>query len=222
MSEENKQSNTDPNDPLERLLGREENVSKADNLEKNTNPSNKEVLEVEELKKITGRDYKTKDDVVKHIEELNKFVGDKSIAEARKKASEYDKLMAEAKIISGEDKTNQNINEPSEISKLREDFERSELLRKHPESESVLQTIQAISKAEGISMQSAYEKHLEPIVKAKLEADKAKETEQNISVNSKQRMTSDKANKLSEAGKRLIERRTEDNEQNLVKEFFSE
>lgn len=223
MDKINKPSSTDPNNLIERLVGGEEDVSKEANLEKSATPI-KEAVELEELKNITGREYKSKDDVIKHISELNKLVGDQAIAEARQKAQEYDRLKKEAEELAGENEMpDQTPAEPSEIAKLREEFQTEQLLRKYPEAESILTTVKAISKAEGLSLKDAYEKHLKDIYAAKLESEKAKDQERNISVTSKQRISSSKQGRIAEAAKQALESQTDEAKQNLVKEvLFSE
>ena len=98
---------------------------------------------LEDVNKLTGRDYKSLDEAQKGIKELTSYVG-----KLGPKAAEWDKLQAQ--------KTpEQRSAEAGEVTI--DKVSRMEFLIEHPEAKGVADDVQAIAKHKGISMSEAYD-----------------------------------------------------------------
>ena len=135
-----------------------------------------EALTLEELNQIAGRKFTDKGEAVKFVENLKGLVGDQAIAEARRKAKEFDALYPRHEALI---KTYAKENEISEV-EARNDIEkllassgistqpaesgvmeevkslkaeiiRDKFLREHPEVSSYMDVIEAVSEKKGLS-----------------------------------------------------------------------
>lgn len=181
--------------------------------------------EGEYYKKLTGReDIETKEDFEKHYRGLISLVG-QNPQELKEKAEAFDKIIEDAnKIIDEAEATGEleKIEIPDEITELKRKVEETELLRSYPEIEKFIPTISSIADAEGISLKEAYEKRLKDLVISKLELEKAKEQEKSISVESKARISSTKAQTIEALVDRVIKEGTDEAKEALVREVFKE
>lgn len=174
-----------------------EDVSKAKDLEAGAQPS--EELTLEEINKITGREFKNREEFEKHYKELSSFVG-QNPQELKEKAEAFDKMIEDAnKIVDEAESTGEleKIEVPSEIEEVKRKIEEMELSKSYPEAEKVKETIYSIAQAEGISLKEAYEKHLKDLVTSKLEVEKSK-AEEITGIESKSRIAPGESAEISQ------------------------
>lgn len=139
-----------------------------------------EALTLEELNTLTNRTFGTKAEALKHIEGLNKLVGDQRIAESRKKADNYDALnrkyntlveayanensmtVDEATKEIGEyigsvkeTETDASSRVDKELASLKKEITLDRFLSKHPETKDFIDVIEAVADKKGISFEEA-------------------------------------------------------------------
>lgn len=127
------------------------------------------------LKETTGRDFSSIEEAAKSVKSLNAMVGDKSIAELRKKAGAADQL---EKIVHGYAKSQglepedarkdllalieqggQGSADPmilEKVSSVEQRLDLADLLAAHPEAKHVLDDVKDLAKARGVSFEKAY------------------------------------------------------------------
>jgi hypothetical protein len=173
---------------------------------------------LEKLSEITGREFKDEEDFKKHYKELSSFVG-KNPKELEEKAKLYDTLKeSKQKLETAE--TGGASNE--ELSALREKIEEMELLQDNPDTAKILGTIKSVAKAEGVSLKEAYNSKLKDLFQSKLDAERREQEERNSSVESKSRISSSKATKISSLADQVKATDSDDAKEALVKEFLAE
>jgi hypothetical protein len=178
-----------------------------------------EELSLEELSKLTGREFKDKEDFQKHYKELSSFVG-KNPRELEEKARAYDQRIAETKQTLSTAKSDGASND--EIRSLRLKIEEMELLKDNPEASKILPTIKSLADSRGVSLKEAFEGDLKDMFLSKLEAEKQKQEEQNVSIESKSRISSSKASKLNSLASQVKTSDSDEVKEALVREFFTE
>jgi len=189
-----------------------EDVSKAEGLESKATPEE----EAEYYQKLTGReDIKSKADFEKHYEGLKSLVGDQSIAEMRKKAEAYEKVQQEIEKEADEFLESEEGKETAKefaegametrVSTLEGELKTERFLKTHPEAQSLIGLVKAKADRNKISLEDAYTKtfegeqfSLKELLGSKLEAEKAKEEEKSIGVESKSRMAAGSSAEISQ------------------------
>lgn len=194
-------------------------VSEAKKLEVKANTLEEGAKKLEYFKKLTGREFKSDEDFEKHYKELSSFVG-KNPQELKEKAEAFDKLIEDANKTVKEAEKEGDVS--PEISQLKTKVSEMELERHYPEAIKHLGILQPLSEKLGITLKEAYENHLRDLVTSKIEADKTKEQEKSISVESKGRITSDKSAKISQLVEGVSKTDSEKLKQDLVREYLSE
>ena len=139
-----------------------------------------EALTLTELNALTNRTFGSKTDALKHIEGLNKLVGDQKIAETRKKADNYDALNRKYNALVGayatensmtveeatqeigkftssvkETETDASSRIDKELSSLKKEMALDKFLSKHPETKEYIDVIEAVADRKGISFEEA-------------------------------------------------------------------
>lgn len=217
--EKNKPLDTDSGDlELESAEG-DKDVSEADKLEEKADTSEEGAKTLEYFKKLTGRDFKSAEDFEKHYKELSTFVG-QNPKELKEKAEAFDKLIEDANKTVKEAEKEGDVT--PEISQLKTKVSEMELERHYPEATKHLGILQPLAENLGITLKEAYENHLKDLVTSKIEADKTKEQEKSISVESKGRISSDKSAKISQLVEDVSKTDSEKSKQDLVREYLSE
>ena len=173
---------------------------------------------IEKLSEITGREFKDEEDFKKHYKELSSFVG-KNPKELEEKAKLYDTLKESKKEL---ETAEQKGASSEEVSALKEKIEEMELLQDNPDTEKILGTIKSVAKAEGVSLKEAYDSKLKDLFQSKLDAEKREQEERNSSVESKSRISSSKATKISSLAEQVKQTDSDEAKEALVKEFLAE
>jgi len=213
------------NDALAKLEGRDETREKQQEEQKKEeiNEETKKIeglekLSLDEINKITKREFKSKEDFVKHYESLASFSGSDQAQELRKKAEGYDQMLKDAeeieKLLANKDKTEERKpvikekdrkfvdlesrvistnekadNATAEINKLKEQLADTEFVEQHPEAKSYLNIIKTIANKEEKTLNEVYEgSDLETLIADSKAFQEAKEEEKNLGVSSKNRL----------------------------------
>ena len=169
--------------------------------------------------KIAGRDFKSVDDFEKHYKELSSFVG-KNPKELQEKAEAFEKLSKGAQQTV--DKAEREGSVTPEITQLKDKINEMELERHYPDAVKYMSLIGPLAKQLGISPKEAFENHLKDLITSKLEVDKAKEEEKNISVESKGRVSSSKSAKIGQLTEAIHKTDSQLAKEDLVREYLSE
>lgn len=192
-------------------------------------------LSLGDLNIITGREYKTREDAMRHIKELNSLIGDDKIATDRKLAEEYSKILGEYAANDGlsrdearkellanlnkerKEKPQEKDSEASrlsrKISNLEYRLEKEDFLRAYPKAEKLVSVIADGARATGVTLEEYYKSSgLKDLVISE-------EAEKNPTVNAKPRIQKTSA-KVSQLAKAAKESPTDDNKQALVEEYL--
>lgn len=138
-----------------------------------------ESLTLEELNKIAGREFKSKDDFYKHYENLKSFVGKKyELKEDHKTAPQQPDVA-------------------SKVAELEERIAQRDFVIENPEAKAHLDLIKSVSLGDKITLDAAWEK-VKPIV----EGAEAHKKELEIGVKSKNRVNPVPSQKLTELAER--------------------
>ena len=174
---------------------------------------------VKKLSDITGREFKDEEDFKKHYKELSSFVG-KNPKELEEKAKLYDEQLTKSK--DKLEKAQSGGSSTEEIQVLKDKIEEMELLKDYPESSKILNTIRDVANSRKVTLKEAFESDLQDLLKSKLEAEKRQEEERNSSVESKSRVSSSKANKITSLAEQVKTSGSDEDKEALVKEFLTE
>lgn len=146
---------------------------------------------LETLQGITGRKYSSLDDAKKHLENLNRMVGDNSLAEAREKAQLLDNVLSgyareqgislkEAKehiknlvttptpIQQSEVRATQETVPPEVHARLAR-LEQFEFLNENPEAKQYIDKVSEFAKATGKSLQDSFSFLYKDVIKSSSE-----------------------------------------------------
>ena len=158
--EEIKPVDTDSND--ENLLG--DLFEEGDTNDEST----KVALTMDDLEKVAGRKFTSKEDFEKHYTNLKSFVG---------KANQSEKKPVES--------TNSSVDAVlAEMKELKAQVAERDFMLDNPQAKSALTLVRKVAKADGVSLSEAWEQVKDMAVSA----DEYKK-ERNIGVNSKQRIS---------------------------------
>ena len=194
-----------------------------------------ESLSLSDINLITGREYKSRDEALRHVKELNSFVGDEKIANERKLASEYNAMVeayAQAEGLSKEEarkelaaqvvkerpasekKDTELERTKSKLSSIEARLERDDFLKANPEAENLIDVIANGAKGAGLSLSEYYkESKLSEIARA------TKDINKNPTVDSKPRVMKS-SSRLNALAKNAKEKPTGENQKALVEEFL--
>lgn len=144
-------------------------------------------LSLEELNKIAGREFDSREDFLKHYDNLKSLVGDQKRVQAEKKAQEVEKV------------TEENLTLAERLSSLEASIEEGRFIDTNPDAKDSLDDLRALAKGKGVSLQEAWESGFKDLVEAK----KARESETEIGVNSKNRLNSTEAKKVASLAEKV-------------------
>ena len=224
---------TNPNSPDPNALdvGAEGGNTDVDTLGENTQNAE---LSLNDLNLVTGREYSSRDEALKHLKELNSLVGDQEISKARKQADEFNEILdnyskaegisreeAKAELAKPSEKTPEETEE-TELSRLRKQLNNETQARKQrefitdvPLAKDYIDTLQARANTKDESLTEAWENSgLADLVKEP----KAQPT-QNPTLNATPRSSKGYSAKMNQLAKAVKENPSADNKTALVDEF---
>lgn len=138
----------------------------------------KAAIELAQLSQLLGREFKDPEDAMKTIKNLNGLVGDRTIADLRKKAETHDtfeklvsgyaeeegitadearKFLADLAKGSGPQQDERVDVMMDKMSKLELQLQEKDFLSDHPEAKSVLKELKVLAAATGQSLTEAYD-----------------------------------------------------------------
>lgn len=191
--------------------------------------------------KATGRKFGSVDEAQKAISNLNSMVGDRTLAETRKKAERgerFDRVvegyakahglsfeaaqteldsLAEAKQEARAAQTDDS-DVKKELGTVKERLDVADLLTSHPEAKHVLDDLKSLAKAKGVSIQEAYEASTVLQTAAKSMAQSSdKDNGGSTTMSPSRKLQSTQTNqRVAEAKERFEKSRTSDNADALV------
>jgi hypothetical protein len=119
-------------------------------------------LTLEDLNKTFGREFKTKEDALKHAENLKSFAGDQEAIKERKAQKE----------LEGEKKKGQDA--ISRVEKLEKEIATKDFLIEMPTAKPVLEALEAYAEKQNISLSEAWSSEaFKPIAEASQRISKA-------------------------------------------------
>lgn len=157
-------------------------------------------LSLEELNKISGREFKSKEDYLKHYENLKKLVGDQDLAKKRKEAKEVKKE-------DNVDKTAQ------ELAELKKDIAKKDFLIETPTAKPFIEPLEAYADRQGVSLEEAWNSESFQLI-----AESSQRTGKKLTTNNK--IAPARSKEIDRLQKEVVETGSEDAKLNLVKEFF--
>jgi len=185
-------------------------------------------LTLEEINNLTKRKFESKEDFFKHYENLAAFSGSNEAQDLRKKAKEYDALIEKAggaenlltqKTEKKEEKKSvkkkdSDISElidekvssvDKEIKELKQKLEVSDFLKKFPEAETHIDTINGIAIQQKKSLIDVYDgSELQSLIKDSKTLQEVKEKDKGLGVTSKGRLAPSKNQKIDKIARDLI------------------
>lgn len=157
----------------------------------------KAAIELEKMSEILGRKFENADDAVKALKHLQSLVGDRTVADLRKKAETHDvfeKLvagyaeeegitpeearkaltdMAKSSGTTGKDERVDAVLQ--QMSELKLQLQEKDFLAEHPEAKSVLKELKALAASGGQTLAEAYESSALKTLAAKAAASEERE-----------------------------------------------
>lgn len=144
------------------------------------------------LREVTKRDFKTKEEAKKYLENLNRLVGDQTIAKQRERAKLADTLVSRvavensmsieeaesylANLTNNMEQQPQRVQTPDpQLEERLRRGERAEFLMETPEAKPFLDKIEEYSKATGKSYKESYDTLYSDVVKAERERKQTEE-----------------------------------------------
>jgi uncharacterized protein YbgA (DUF1722 family) len=206
---------TNPEEPELSSAEGEKDVPETDS----SSPDSGEEINLENLSKITGREFKNVEDFQKHYKELSSFVG-KNPKELEEKAKKYDEEIAKSKTELKKATTDGSSNE--DIRELRSKIEEMELLKDNPEASKILSTIKAVATSKNVSMKEAYEQDLKSLLESNIEAERLKNEERNSSVETKSRISSADSTKINQLVADIRKNDSGAAKEELVREYLKQ
>ena len=206
----------------------------------NVEGATEQVLDLNSLAEITGRKYKSSDEAINHLKQLNSYVGDQEVAESKKLAKEYNNLLktvADTEGVSpskakevlmgklGKSETVETADDDqlkgifNEVSSLKHELAKERFLKSNPEAEEKYNVIEAGAKGTGQTLQEFYEASgLKEVFTTSAQARQAT----NNTLNAKARVSKSSTARLNEAAKTVYSNPTEENKTNLIAEFLKQ
>lgn len=197
----------------------------------------KAAVELERLSEALGRKISDPDEALKAVKNLHSLVGDRTIADLRKKAETYEtyealvtgyakeegmtpdearKALAELARGSAPQKDERVDKVLEEMSSLKLQLQEKDFLADHPEAKSVLKELKALSSATGQSLSEAYESSALKTLAAKAAASEERE-KMGTSLRPSGRSGLPPSDKVKSALERLKTDRSGDAQDNAVK-----
>jgi hypothetical protein len=118
-------------------------------------------LTLEELSKTLGREFKSKEEALKHAENLKKFSGDQEAIKERKAQKELEKKTVEEKTLK------------EELEQVKKDLAKKDFLVESPTAKDYLDIIEAYAEKNGITLVEAWNSEkFKPIAEASMRVQK--------------------------------------------------
>lgn len=161
---------------------------------------------LEELNRITGRNFNSLEDFEKHYKNLNSLVGDQTRVENEKKAKELESL-----------KSQTNSPELQErLDRLEAIIAEKDFIRENPTAEKALDLVKAVAKAKGVSLEEAWTNEVKDVA----ESAYAYKEEKEIGVRSKNRIIPAQAKKVQELANQIRQTGSDEAKEALVGEWL--
>lgn len=106
-------------------------------------------LSLEDLNKISGRKFESKDEALKHYENLNSLVGDQEIAKLRKEA--------DAKKSEKSEKIDKLAALEAELAQMKQESTRDKFLVKNPTAAGLVDVIEAYAEKNNLTLDEAFD-----------------------------------------------------------------
>ncbi len=197
------------------------------------------VLSIDDLKKVTGREYATREEAIEHLKNLNSFVGDKEVAEARKAAKEYNEFInryadtngltpaeAKAQLLGSieqaeeRDEDDATASIKKELAAMKSELARKNFLEEYPEAKAHIKAIEAGAKGAGETLDEFYRSSgLQEVI---TNSSKVQQAEQSNIVSAKSRVAKSSAARFNQLSEATRKNPTEENRQALVAEFLKQ
>lgn len=160
---------------------------------------------LEEINRITGRNFNSLEDFEKHYNNLNSLVGDQKRVENEKKAKELESLKS------------QNSPELQErLDRLEAIIAEKDFIRENPTAEKALDLVKAVAKAKGVSLEEAWTNEVKDVA----ESAYAYKEEKEIGVRSKNRIIPAQAKKVQELANQIRQTGSDEAKEALVGEWL--
>jgi hypothetical protein len=158
-------------------------------------------LSLEELNKISGREFKSKEDYLKHYENLKKLVGDQDLAKKRKEVKQ-------------EEAKKEEVDETAkELAQLKKDLAKKDFLIETPTAKPFIEPLEAYADRQGVSLEEAWNSESFQLI-----AESSQRTGKKLTTNNK--IAPARSKEIDRLQKEVVETGSEDAKLNLVKEFF--
>jgi len=236
-SKEQEELDKEIQEVVNKLLPKEEKTEKEETEEEKTEEEGKEIEEQKEIEKLTlkdineltGRDFKNRDEFIKHYKNLASFSGSDEAQDLRKKAKEYDKMMEDAKKVEellGEeekgkegkkdkkeiedkrlsDLAQKQLTTEEEITKLKEQLKDAEFVKKYPDTVPFLDVIKAAANKVEKDIDEFYPgSDIESLIVNKKAFEDVKKKEKDLGIKSKPRLAPGRSQKLVDLVRQLKE-----------------
>lgn len=140
-----------------------------------------ENLTLDEINKVSGREFKSKEEYLKHYENLKSLVGDQEAAKERKskqagKSEETDKLSALE----------------AELASMKQESTRDKFLAKNPTANGLVDIIEAYAEKNGLTLDEAFDQKFKDLA----------ESSQRKVINQKNRQTPVQTQKITDLADR--------------------
>lgn len=190
----------DNNKPLDSDTS-DDNVEEIDELfeeEGKDDVEDKGELSLEELNKVSGREFKSKEEYLKHYENLNKLVGDQTLAKQRKEQKEK-------KV---------EVNETAqELAQLKKDLAKKDFLLDTPTAKPFIEPLEAYAEKHGISFEEAWNSD-----SFRLIAESSQRVGKKLTTNNK--IAPARSKEIDRLQQEVASTGSDDSKIDLVKEYF--
>ena len=148
-------------DPSEVELAAEESAENVSDTAPESTPA-VESLTLEELNKLAGREFSSKEDFAKHYGNLKSFVGKRvPVKPAQATTSE----------------TQESAEKLADVFVTRDELAKRDFIASHPEAKDIADDIFTVATVEGVIPEELYQKRYRPLVEAKAAREKAEAEE---------------------------------------------
>lgn len=159
-------------------------------------------LTLSELNSISGRKFSTKEEAIKHYQNLNSLVGDQKRIETEKKAKEAEKAMTEKEQLA------------TRIAELERETKVDKFLLANPGAKESLEVLEAYAEKKGLTLDEAWKN-----ISGKFASATKEDDEDEVGVKSKQRITPVQSQQIADLSK-AASSGSSDAQEELVKQLI--
>jgi len=194
-------------DPSEVELAAEEGAENVSDTAPESTPA-VESLTLEELNKLAGREFSSKEDFAKHYGNLKSFVGKRvPVKPAQATTSE----------------TQESAEKLADVFVTRDELAKRDFIASHPEAKDIADDIFTVATVEGVIPEELYQKRYRPLVEAKAAREKAEAEEKAIGTTTS-RLSPQNEQRIQQLAKEYRDNPNAGREvqENLVREILGE